>query len=256
MTLARPGGTATTGPIEVERAIQGIYGGFGVMGMYSVSNLGSELETSCSVLGAIDCATPAPIGAGAFGYVGYTWNPVGFEVFLGGLADGAVQRASFDGKGNAGQNPLLAAPARNERFTIARFGGIGAVRARAIFQGPALRASVAAGLGVAYKLMDMERKVTSADGVTNAESRFVPDAQSYLSPAISADAALQFRLSQTTAIALGLMLWAETAGSNTRSLPDPNQRMSNGAPLPTPSYHFASDAQVFLGPYVGMQFGP
>lgn len=255
VTLARPGGSGG-GPVEVERPLQGVYGGFALTAVYSPSNLGSELETNCSVLGAVSCTTPAPVGAGLFGYVGYHWDPVGLEVMLGGLFDGTAQRASFDGQGNTGENPLLSSPARNEKFTFLRFGGLGAVRARATLQGRVLRGSLAAGVGLSYKMMEMERKATTADGVTNADSRFVPDGKGYLSPALTADASLQIRLSPTTALAIGALIWAESAGQDTKSAPDPSQRLSNGAPLPTPSYHYASDAQVFVGPYIGMQFGP
>jgi hypothetical protein len=30
----------------------------------------------------------------------------------------------------------------------------------------------------------------------------------------------------------------------------------NPLPIPTPQYHFATGSQIFLGPFVGLQFGP
>lgn len=258
VTLTRPGGDVTGPATEGERLLQGIYGGFGLTGVYEVSGLGTELENRCTALGAVSCDTPSPYGAGAFGYVGYTWNPVGFEVMLGGLFDGTAQRATFDGSTTSGQNPLLSTPARNERFTLLRFGGLGAIRARATMQGKLFRGSIAAGLGLSYKLMEMERKASSADG-TNLQDVYIPDGKGYFSPAITIDASLQIRVGATTALAVGVLVWAENAGTSTKTASDPNRHMGNATtavPIATPEYHLATDAQVFLGPYLGMQFGP
>ncbi len=258
VTLRRPGGgVATDG--ESERIFQGIYGGFGVLGVAGIGGMGTELETHCPSLGASNCDTPGPYGAGAFGYVGYTFNPVGFEVLLGGLFDATEQRATFDGSAHNGSNPLLATPARNERFKIYRFGGMGALRVRATAQGRTIRGSIAAGLGVSYKYMLSERRAASADG-SGLQDADVFDGVGYFSPAISADAAIHLRLGQSTALSLGLMLWAESAGSGPATKAESTRYMGGGSatpvPIATPAYHLASSAQVFLGPYLGMQFGP
>jgi hypothetical protein len=258
VTLKRPGGDVVGPATEGERLLQGIYGGFGVTGVYTVSGLGTELETRCTALGAVTCETPSSYGGGAFGYVGYTWNPVGFEMMLGGLFDGTAQRATFDGTTTSGQNPLLSTPARNERFTLLRFGGLGAIRVRATMQNAHVRGSIAAGLGLSYKMMEMERKATSADG-SKLTDVFIPDGKGYLSPAITIDASVQWRLTSTTSLALGILVWAENAGTGTKTAADPNRRMggdNTAVPIATPEYHLATDAQVFLGPYLGMQFGP
>jgi hypothetical protein len=57
-------------------------------------------------------------------------------------------------------------------------------------------------------------------------------------------------------------MWADNAsiaGSDAsppeapRKIVDANQVPE---PLPTPQYHFASGPQVFIGPLIGLQFGP
>ncbi len=257
VTLRRPGGGVAS-DAESERIFQGIYGGFGLLGVVGIGGMGTELETHCPALGASSCDTPGPMGAGAFGYVGYTFNPVGFEVMLGGLFDATNQSARFDGTAQNGGNPLLATPARTEKFKIYRMGGLGAIRVRATAQGKHIRGSIAAGLGVSYRYMLSERTATAdAGGLKDAD---VFDGVSYFSPAISADAAIHWRLGQSTALSLGLMLWAESAGSGPATKADGGRYLGGGsatpAPIATPAYHLASSAQVFLGPYLGMQFGP
>jgi hypothetical protein len=57
------------------------------------------------------------------------------------------------------------------------------------------------------------------------------------------------------------MLWGENAGNSVVTAPAQNDVLVNtttktAVPLFTPAYHLASSGQVFLGPYLGMQFGP
>ncbi len=243
-------------PDAAERAFEGIYGGFGFMAGFGVGGQGSELETNCATLGATSCDTPSPVGGGAFGYVGWTWNPVGFELFLAGFGDANKQTAHFTGQSVPSQLPA-STPARSEAFQFVRGGGLAALRVRASFQNRLLRASVAGGLGLAYRQMFMKRDATAADG-SGQTATFVPDGVGYYSPAISISGEGQIRMSPTLALAVGVQLWADSAsigGSN--SSPAPSQQQFLGAtPIPTPAYHLATGPQVFLLPYLGMQFGP
>jgi hypothetical protein len=242
---------------EGERALEGMYGGFGFIGAFGVGGMGTELETDCSNLGASSCNTPSPVGGGAFGYVGYTWNPVGFELLIGGEGDQVTQTATFTGSSTL---PTAAGPSRTETFHFVRAGGVAAVRARATFQTRMIRGTVAGGLGVSYKQMFMERDAVAASD-PSLTAKYVPSSVGYLSPAITLEAAIQLRVSQTVAVSIGAFLWADNAsiaGSN--SVPSSSQQvLTNGTtaePIPTPQYHLATGTQVFLGPFVGMQFGP
>ena len=248
---------------EVERGYHGLYGGFGLTGLFGVGGMGTELETSCGTLGAQSCSTPNAIGGGAFGYLGYTFDPVGFELMLGGTVDEAKQTATFGGSGQASLVPS-SAPARTESFSFLRIGGVAALRARAGFQTRALRGTFAAGPGVSYRLMQMERDAAATDGSGRVD-KYVPTPVGYFSPAITADAALAFRLSPTLAVTVGAVFWADNAsiaGSNAvppttgHTLATPGPSGAGAAPIPTPGYNLATGPQVFLGPYVGLQFGP
>jgi len=254
---------------SAERKIEGIYGGFGLMGLFGVGGMGTELETNCSTLGAASCSTPSPAGGGGFGYVGWTWDPVGFEVMLGGGADTTQQTAHFTGIAPSGAALPATNPARNETFTFVRAGGLGAFRVRATFQGNVIRGTVAAGLGFSYKLMLMKRDATTTAEQPQLSTTYVPSTVSYVSPALTLEAAIHFRASPTIAIALGLELWAENASiAGTNSVPagqpEPLGNLNSGAngsnaplqAIPTPAYHLATGPQVFLGPFLGMQFGP
>ncbi len=259
--------SATAGEGEAEHAYRGIYGGFGLAGLFGVGGMGTSLETECPTLGASSCSTPNALGGAGYGYIGYTWDPVGFEFMLGGMFDSEKQTATFAATSPTSSSSLLPAanPARTETFSFLRIGGVAAVRARVGFQTHLIRGTLAAGPGVSYRLMQMERDASANDSSGRVD-KYVPDPVSYFSPAITADASAQLRLSPTVALAVGMFFWvdnASIAGSN--SIPpasnNPPHVLTNGnaatsVPIPTPGYTVASGPQVFIGPYLGMQFGP
>jgi hypothetical protein len=221
--------------------------------------MGTELATDCTNLGASSCSTPGPIGGGAFGYVGWTWNPVGFEFFLLGMGDGATQKANYNGQSPSAGGTLLpaSAPARTETFNFIRAGGLAAVRVRATFQNRLLRGTVAGGVGISYRDLLMKRSASDSSGDTN---EYVPPSNpGYVSPAISAEGALQIRLTQTFAVSVGLQLVADNAsiaGSNSVPAQQPLPFGTSGATIPTPAYHLATGPQISLCPFVGLAFGP
>lgn len=243
-----------------ERAYEGLYGGFGLNGMFGIGGMGTSLETNCSTLGAASCDTPNPLGGGAFGYVGWTWNPVGFELAVAALVDEASQKATFNQSSSSSSSLVPGGtPARTESFSFLRAGGMAALRARVGFQGRLWRATAAGGVGFSYRELVMERDASSATPVE--PSKYGPFNVGYFSPALSAEAAFQLRVSPTLALAVGLEFWADSAsigGSN--SVPATEQSSpltgSGKVPIPTPGYTLANGPQVSLGPFLGMQFGP
>jgi hypothetical protein len=247
--------SVTAGQGEADRAYKGLYGGFGLAGLFGVGGMGTTIETNCSTLGASTCSTPNAVGGGAFGYIGYTWDPVGFEFMLGAMVDEAKQTATFNATSTSSSTSIAPAadPARTESFQFLRVGGIAAIRARVGFQSGILRGTVSAGPGVSYRLIQMERDATATSN-GQALDKYVPGAVGYISPALSADASLQFRLSPTLAIAVGVTFLADNAsiaGNNSVS-PSPGHNPL----IPTPGYNLATGTQAFLGPFLGMHFGP
>lgn len=240
-----------------ERPYQGIYGGFGLNGMFGVGGMGTTLETNCSTLGAASCDTPNPLGGGAFGYVGWTWDPVGFELAIAGLVDQASQKATFNASTTSASGVPGGTPARTESFSFLRAGGMAALRARIAFQGRLWRVTGAGGVGFSYREMVMERDASSSTPVS--PSKYGPFTAGYYSPALSLEAAFHLRVTPTLALAIGVEFWADSAsigGSNQVSATTNKPPVSGSVPIPTPSYTLANGAQVMLGPFLGMHFGP
>ena len=237
----KPAQAATSSAVAPERAYEGLYGGFGLVGLFGVGGQGTDLDTNCDGLSASSCGTGQPIGGGAFGYVGWTWDPVGFELMLAGSGDTLTETAHFTSSGATTTSPL-ALPPRDEKFTYARAGGLLALRVRASTQGRLIRATVAGGVGLSYKMLWMARTTTTTDG-TNRSDVFSPtsgDSVAYISPAITLEGAVHFRVTPTVALAVGMVMWADNAnmaGSN--STPAGPDRLVGGgsgppAPIPTP----------------------
>jgi hypothetical protein len=243
-----------------ERAYEGVYGGAGLIGMFGVGGLGTTLETNCSTIGAASCDTPNALGGGVFGYVGWTWNPVGFEIAFAGLADEASQKATFNASSTSSTLIPGGTPARTESFSFVRVGGMAAVRARVATQGQYWRVTGAGGVGFSYRELLMERDASSSTPVT--PSKYSPPGVGYYSPVLSAEVAFQIRVTPSMAFAMGVEFWADSAsigGNNqvpARTTPAPITGNGSTVPIPTPSYTLANGAQVMLGPFLGLHFGP
>jgi hypothetical protein len=203
-----------------------------------------------------------PSGAGAFAFLGWTWDPVGFELFGAFEADEAKQTAHFNATmtTTASGNPL-ASPGRDEAFTFGRAGGLIAARVRATANWEKLRATAAGGVGIAIKEMGVERTATATDG-SDGTDKFSAGGVVYYGAALTAELALHYRVTPTIAISLGAEMLADNAseGGTTAVGPQPGHALvtpgGQATPIPTPQYHLASGPQVFVGPFVGMVFGP
>lgn len=246
-----------TGP-EAPEELGGLYGGWQIFGAFQGST-GSSFETGCALFGASSCAAPGPNGAGLGGFLGWTWDPVGVEIFGGAMADYAEPVATFDGVVRAGSNPVLTGPARVESWRVVRYGFVGAVRARATVQTRLFRFTLAAGPGLAAKGMTSDRSMRTTDG-SNLQDRFAPGDVGYVSPALSFDLGVHLRASRGVAFSAGLLVWIETAGAGVLTKADPDRKVGSPTagvvPLRTPEYRLAEGAQAFVGPYIGMLLGP
>lgn len=238
----------------------GLYGAILLMGHVIPTGSGNTLEDSCDSIGATSCSGSLPIGGGLGGYFGYAFAPLGFELFVIGQADVTQPSANFDGQTGSEINPLVASPARDEEFVIARFGGGAAVRARVLAPIGRFRVTGAAGVGFAYKEALLGRETTAVDGSTGTTSE---DAMGYFSPALSFEVAGQMLLTGSMQLTLGMNVWLETASDSLRTNPRTDIFLTKDGdddfvphPHASPAYDMASGTQFFLGPFVGLQFGP
>jgi hypothetical protein len=251
--------TISTSKVEVQsRGLEGIYGGFGLMGLIAPAGYGSSPETLCDgphPTELTSCDKGTNLGAGLNGFIGYHWDPVGVELFVGAHYDTQspklVWAASSVDKGIGGD------PARTEDFALHRAGGFGALRIRLTLQGEKLRFSAAAGVGLGYMVTFLKR-VTTAASDPNLQDGFAPDSQGYLTPVLSFDPSIQYRLTPTIAVALGMTLLLESARAFDQiphNNPESNHSLGpNG--LTTPRYDFATGTELYIGPFIGMMFGP
>ena len=243
---------------DASPAPDGLYGGLAVAGSLEPFGSGTDMQRHCTDLGATDCGTPMPLGAGFFGYVGWARPPFGIEVMVAGFGDYARPSARYDGTTHATHgNPLLSVPKRDETFIIFRGGGALALRGRYTWGRPRWQPSVAAGLGLAYRYMALEREVTADGGLEDRP--YFPTGTPYISPAVTIDGSMQYRATPKVAFVFGLGIWMESAWSSTRSVADPNRTLAGNAhvaPIATPAYEMAHGPQIYFLPYVGLQLGP
>ena len=251
-----------TGAVQKEnRALEGVYGGFGLLMTLLPGGMGHSLQKECASQptelrnGGGCTGEGGAIGGGLNGFLGYHWDPVGVELFAGAQYDQSSPKLTWAASST---DPGIGAdPARTEEFAIRRVGGFAIFRIRVTIQGEKLRFSMAGGVGLSYRSMLMTR-----DTVATANSAFrevfVPDAQGYLSPVISLDPSIQYRLGAHTAIALGVSLLVESprAFDQIPTTPQEGGHRLGPSGLTTNQYELATGTQTFIGPFIGMMFGP
>jgi hypothetical protein len=236
----------------------GLYGGLQLFGAFQPSGAGTTFEDACDTTGATSCSPGGPLGAGLSGYLGWLFDPLGLELGLFGSAHVEESSASFDGVNGSEINPIVASPAREEKFTIGRFGGGASVRGRLWYSTPRVRFTVAAGPGLLFRSMAFERETEAVNGFTG---RIAESGIDYLSPMLSLEAGAELRVSRTLALSLGVLSWFETASDNGKSAQRTDTVLlpeDDTPPVPhaTPAYDLANGTQWFIGPYLGLAFGP
>jgi len=258
ITLRKATAGAVVEPTTVPWSFNGLYGGFQLVGMFEPAGSGNTLDTSCEVTGATTCESGTPMGGAIAGYIGYAFAPIGLELFLLGGGDIVSPSASFDGVTGSEINPLVAAPAREEAFTIGRFGGGGAARLRALFPIDRFRLTGAVGAGLAYRHMLLGRETVAASGATSSTGN--DDGDGYLTGVLSIELAAQVLMAGTTSFVLGASLWLEHAGDGVATPAETDVYLTKDGEIPapqaTPSYDMASGTQLFIGPFLGLHFGP
>jgi hypothetical protein len=240
------------------RAVDGVYGGVNLGAMFMPRGSDNTIDLGCDAIGATSCQPSNPIGAVAAGYFGYGFDPIGLELYVGMLSDVARPKATFDGVHGSDINPLAAMPARTEEFIFVRYGGFAALRTRVWWDLSQWRVSFAGGVGAGYNRMAMRRTAKTDDGGQNV---YNTDQLGYWSPLVSIDLSIQMKAGRSSWVSLGGLLLAENASGKARVATAGHQYITGGAtavpvPVDTPSYDMASGAQIYLGPYVGMLFGP
>lgn len=251
--------TIETGPVQAAtRPLEGIYGGFQLMGMLGLGGNGNAVQKLCdgqhpAELASCDGGTNT--GAGLGGFIGHHWDPVGVELFL--LAQYDQQSPELVWNASSVDPGIGPDPARTESFRVRRLGGVAAARVRLTFQGERLRFSAAGGLGLATRSLFLTRDTTLAAD-PSVTDKLVTDGQGYLSLALSLEPTIQYRLTETTALMGGLSLLVENPTSLDdvpRTPPEGNHRLGPSG-LSTPAYELASGTQTWMGLFVGMMFGP
>lgn len=219
---------------ETASSSSGMIGTLSLSWPMLVGSTGSDVETRCSALGS-NCSAENENGGGLMFSVGHAWKYIGFDVLGGVSLDGSTRR-------------YVDAHGAPHSYAMVRFGGFAAARLRGTIQSDDFRVALAIGPGAAYRLV----------GKTNEYLSVPSDGNHYGSLAFTADVSVQWRMSRTTALALGALVWIEGAGDNVKmheTLPNGWMGAANGQLVGTSDRALVSGTQTMLLPYIGLQFG-
>jgi hypothetical protein len=208
-------------------AMHGGYGGIIANMSFQPDGVHGDLAPPCSIQSG-PCSASAPVGGGLLGYAGFTAGVVGIDALFGIQAD----TGKFD-VAPAGGSPAS--------LTLARGGGLAALRARIGWQTPEVRLTFAAGVGAAVHVVRVIQDGNFWDlfGGSSGE-------KTYAAPGITLEGAIRWRVGTGTALSLGMLFWGENAGSGVNVQVSPLQG----------SVRAVSGTQAFFLPFLGLEFGP
>jgi hypothetical protein len=147
---------------------------------------------------------------------------------------------------------------------------MGVLRVRVTLQTTKLRIGLVAGAGFARRVMFLER-VTTAKDATGARDLYVfpkpksdDPAAGYWSPVVAFEPSVMYRVTKSVAIGGGLQVFLEAAnsvfagndGENPKTKAESGHSLGPNRGLTTNAIDLASNVQVYVGPFIGMMFGP
>lgn len=257
-------GKISTGPVIATERLEGLYGGFNFLAMFTPGGTNSELESRCEgkaqTPALASCETPDGFGGGFGGFIGYHWDPVGIELFLAGQYD---QRTStFDWNAPTTDLGIGPDPARIEEYNLRRLGLMGLARVRVTHQWEKIRLGLALGAGLSRRIFFLERDTRAKDN-SGAKDIYVSDSAGYWSFVVGVEPTVMYRLTRGVAVAAGMQLLLDAPntaisgndGANPRTTPS-NPHSLGGRGIDTRAFDLAKDLQVYVGPTLGMMFGP
>ena len=230
----RPAAAPAASPASTS-SDHGVVGTLSLTRPMALGSSGSDVDKGCGALGS-QCNSANEGGGGFMFSTGYTWRYIGFDVLAGASLDGST-RSYVDASG------------ASKSYAMERVGGFAAVRMRGTLQTNDLRVSLAVGPGAAYRLVGMSSEYLGSPG----------DGNKYGSLALSADLSVSWRLSRTTALSAGAMLWMESAGQDVKmhvGLPSAGMPPKASDLVAASSRDLVSGVQTMLLPYIGLTFGP
>jgi hypothetical protein len=257
-------GKISTGPMQTADRLEGVYGGFNFLAMFTPGGTGSALEQLCESStkppSLVSCDAPDGIGAGAGGFVGYHWDPIGIELFLSAQYDQRTVKTDWNAQNtDPGIGPD---PARLEEYNLRRLGGMGLARVRLTKQWPKFRFSVALGAGLVRRVLFLDRDTRSKED-PNLKDVYVSETAGYWSFIVGAEPSIMYRLTPGVSVALGAQIFMDGVSSPISGNDSENPRSTKDAPhslggrgLTTNAFDLTSNVQVFVGPFIGMMFGP
>jgi hypothetical protein len=258
-------GKISTGPMQVTERLEGLYGGFNFLAMFTPGGTGSALEQLCEAKdktpALVSCDAPDGFGGGFGGFLGYHWDPVGIELFLSAQYDQRTVKTDWNAQNtDPGIGPD---PARLEEYNLRRLGGMGMARVRVTKQWPKLRISMAIGAGLVRRVLFLDRDTRSKDDPNLPKDVYVSDSAGYWSFIVGAEPSIMYRLTPGVAVSAGAQIFMDGVNSAISGNDGENPRSTKDAPhaiggrgLTTNALDLSSNVQVFVGPFIGMMFGP
>lgn len=247
-------------PAPTKDPYLGLYGRLVALGGFSLSGAGESLRPGCDPNRA--CATvddSKPMGAGVALHVGHSFGVFSAELVGAFLADVHTTKRSYTGQpGSPGFPATDTSPvgtmARTETWDFLALAGFAGVGGRATSKDDAVRFTIGAAVGAAYRSVKLDR--------TTLNDEWRPGAAGYFAPALFLDAGLLLGNTPGFKLSIGIHAWMDFPGSALESKGEAPRSVSTSfgsttytGQLESEPQQLRSSTQIYIGPTLGFQFG-
>ena len=227
--------------------------------------LGASLFGAIPIVGAthiptVDGGTAAfsfAMGGGVAVHGGYSFGLLSLEGRAAFLTDRHTEQHGVPGSTDPESVEFQqGGSAHTESYLIYSLGGFAGVGPRITTPGHAIRLTAALTPGFSIRQFTLQRDVGigTVDKFTATASR--------ASFALTGDASVLIGISSSLSLSVGVFAWVDLGGDTSTPSRDPYTVVvpsgdhTVDALVPTPAYTVQRGAEIFIGPQVGLRFGP
>jgi hypothetical protein len=238
-------------PVAPPHDWKGIYAQLTFLALLEAGKPTNDIAEGNGYTSGTQISGTSAAGGGIDVRVGYSWGILGVEGSVLTSFDYSSATANVTQRQNSVEHPAgTAMDAYNEGYDFYRVGADITVGARLMPKFQVVRPTVGAGFGVAVKATKYSRGIagSSVDGADSYSSGFTP----YVAPVLVLDGGIEIGHTPGTRFYVGALMTAEFAGVVEASGVN---AQSGTAAFPVANIAVVRSTEVFIGPFLGMQFG-
>jgi len=238
---------------------KGVYAQLTFLSLFEAGTPTNDIAQGAGYTGDTQITGGAAIGGGLNVRVGYSFGILGVEGSVIGSFDHSSANANITETQNSPEHPLGMMPAPtdaySESYDFYRFGADITVGARLMPKFQVVRPTLGVGFGIAVKASLYDRTINPNENTNAPQSSYSSSLTPYVAPVLVVDGGIELGHTPGTRFYLGAVMVAEFAGAVPAQGDTSLSASGTSSSFPGANINVVNGAEIFIGPFLGMQFG-